>query len=172
MADTVEVQYQRILPPMQKAIAAVQVTNAVQVIDLTTLVSGDAASGGNSQPDQSNVVGKYVTIYADCATPVYHAFGNNFNALLNISVTAYTTVNATTGALTINGNECFPVPPIGWYDELVSPSSPLPASNSVAAKSGTPSAQVPRGGASVARYVALMMGGAATGVARFYQSST
>jgi hypothetical protein len=160
MADKIEVQYQGILPPMQGAIATLTINTTPTVVDLTTLVSGAAATGGSSQPDQKNVIGKYVRIFAD-GGQIYHAFGNNAALLANINANAVSSI--ANGALTFNGAECFPIAANSATDEIVVAASP--------AAQGTPTAQVPTGGQAVCRYVALVMQ-TGTATARFYQSST
>lgn len=163
MADVVEVQFQRILPPSQGAIAALAITTAVTIVDLTTLPSGLGATGGTIQPDQTNVVGKYVRVYADGGT-IYHAYGNNANALALINANSVSAV-AANGTLTLTGNECFPIPVGTFSDEIV-----VSASNGANTGMSSPQQQIPRGGLAVSRYLALIMQ-TGTATARFYQSS-
>ena len=127
------------------------------VVDLTTLPRSPAAP----TPDegQKNCIGHYVRVTAELGD-IYFATGNNANALANINATAYSTVNGTTHAITVNGNEGDYLLQGSWKDVYVVPGS----------APQTPVAGVV-GGDSPCRYIGMVTKINANSVARFHQAS-
>lgn len=170
MSFIVEKQAAEVLPPVYGAMVAVNcTTNVATVVDLAsfpatpagpgyTLANAIAAnSAASAAPDQQNPVGKYIRITAQ-GNDVYYVLGSNFTQLNAITVPGvYTTVNATTGKVTVNGNELDHIANGTFKDVWI------PASVS-------PQVQSPPGSASPCRYVAVIGSGAGA-VARIYQSS-
>lgn len=128
-----------ILPWVLGKGAAINCSTTVQVVDLTSL-PGSAFKVGD--PQSQNPVGHYVTITAQ-GGDVYYATGANFNALNAIPNTVvFSSVNATTGKVTIAGNE------IGYI--------PAGTSENVVVPLGGSAPVSPPGSSSPSRYVALM----------------
>lgn len=158
-----EKQAAEVVPPVYGQVAAVNCSTTVQVVDLTTLPRSTVTPG--SQP-VDNPAGKYVRITADGGN-VYFVTGSNF-ALLNAipNTVVFSTVNATTGALTQNNSALDVIPAGAWKDFVVMPGATSP-------NGGAPlgSATPGYGKDSPCRYVALV---ASSGnpVARIHQSST
>jgi hypothetical protein len=154
MSTPIEIAEAEVLPPTFGAIGAVQVTTTPVVVDLTTLPRSPAAP----TPDegQQNCIGKYVRVTAELGD-IYFATGNNANALANINATAYSAVNATTHAITVNGNEGDYILQGSWKDVLAVPGS-------------APQAKQPPGGDSPSRYISFVTK-TGTSVARFHQAS-
>lgn len=143
-----------ITPPVQGATVAVNCNTTPQVIDLCSFPSANLVP---NQPDKKNPVGHYVRITAD-SNAIYFAFGSNITTLKNLSTTSYTTVNATTGAVTVTSNECSVVPGGSWKDFRVIPGI-------------TPQVKNPIGADSPCRYIALLTA-TGTSIARIEQSSS
>jgi hypothetical protein len=143
-----------VLPPVMGSTAAVNCSTTVQVVDLCSLPQTNAIPLGD--PANVTPVGHYVRITATLGD-VYFQTGSNFNALNAIANTAlYSTVNATTGKLTIQGNEVDCIPNTSYKDFVI------PAN-------GTAQTQSPPGASSPSRYLALLtLSGNA--IARLYQS--
>lgn len=162
-----EKQAAEVVPPIQSQIAAVNCSTTVQVVDLTTLPRS-AAVPGNQPVD--NPAGKYVRITAQ-GGDVYFATGSNF-ALLNAipNTVVFSTVNTTTGKLTIGNNELDYIPAGAWKDFVVMPGQGGSGGSGAGTGQAGPT-NVGYGKDSPCRYVALI---AATGnpVARIHQSST
>ena len=159
----VEKQYFTILPATQKSVVTVSCTTVPIVVDLTSIPPSAAATAVNAttgtagDPGQKNLVGKYVRITADAGN-VYYAASNNYAALGTTNANAVSTVNATTGAVTVTGNEMDLIPQGSFKDVLVMPDA-------------TPTTELPPGSGSPNRYVALATS-TGTAVARMYQRST
>ncbi|HEY1695130.1 MAG TPA: hypothetical protein VGG39_23340 [Polyangiaceae bacterium] len=145
----IETQAATVLPPVQGALACVQLSNAVQIVDLTTLPSSPAGDGTLKNP-----VGRYVRITLRGGDG-YYATGNNASTLAAISPTSYSTV-AANGKITLTNNEASIIPAGSYADFVVA---------------GGATSQLPPGGLSPCRYVALV---ASTGtpVAEIHQSGT
>lgn len=144
-------------------------TNVATVVDLTSIPATPAGPGytlanaiaqnsvASAAPEQQNPIGKYIRITAQ-GGDVFYVLGSNFAQLNAITVTAvFSTVNATTGKVTVNGNELDHVANGTFKDVWV------PAATS-------PQVQNPPGSTSPCRYIAVV-GVAASTVARIYQSS-
>src|SRR5579872_4614771 len=113
-----EKQAAEVVPAIYNQVAAINCSTTVQVVDLTTLPRSAAVPG--DQPVK-NPVGAYVRITADGGN-VYYVTGSNFNALNAIPNTVvFSTVNATTGKVTISGNEMDVIPAGAWADFVVIP---------------------------------------------------
>lgn len=154
MPTIVEVQAATVLPPVQTAIAAIQLNTTPQVIDLTSMPTCPAV---NSDPGNQNPVGHYVRITMRGGDG-YYAMGSNATTLAAISPNSYTAV-AANGKLTLTNNEASIVP-AGTYVDLLVPNG-----------GGSPQAQNPSGGRSPCRYVSLVAA-SGTPVAEIHQSST
>lgn len=170
MSFIVEKQAAEVLPPTYGSVLAVNcVINTATVVDLTSVPASTSAPGytlanqivqgtsASPSPDQQNPIGKYIRITAQ-GGDVYYVLGANFAQLNAITATAaYTTVNATTGKVTVNGNELDCVAN-GTFKDVFIPGST------------SSQTQSPPGSASPCRYIALV-GAAASTVARIHQSS-
>jgi len=151
-----EQQYQTVLPPVAGAFAAVNCSTTPTVVDLTSLPADPAAQGGGD-PGEKNPIGKYVRVTADGGS-IYFVTGSNINALNAIPNTAiYSTVNATTGAVTVSGNELDVIPAGTFKDVFV-------------VAGATPQTEFPPGKSSPSRYIAFMTA-SGSAVARFGQAS-
>ena len=129
-------------------------TTTVQVVDVTSLPGNPVKTGGD--PSSQNPVGHYMRITADGGN-VYFVTGANFTLLNSIPNTvSYSTVNTTTGAVTLTKNEEDMIPAGGWKDFVIMPN-------------GTMQTQTPPGGKSACRYIALQTS-TGSAVARMYQS--
>jgi hypothetical protein len=135
----VEVQAANILPAVANFIAQVNISGTPTIIDLTTLPSPYKTLDA----EQQNVIGRYVRVTV-MGNPVYYATGNNTALLANMNAANFSTVNATTFALSIKGTEMEPIPS-GSYIDVDIPST-----------GGTPKIQNPPGANSICRYIALM----------------
>lgn len=152
-----EKQAAEVIPPFYNCVAAINCSTTCQVVDLTSLPKSPATPG--EQPNK-NPIGTYVRIVAQ-GGDVYYTTGSNFaqlNAIANTVV--FSTVNATTGAVTISGKELDYIPAGAWVDFVAVPGVTPPAARNA-----------PAGNDSPCRYVALI---ASSGnpVARIHQSST
>lgn len=169
MSFIVEKQAAYVLPPTLGAVVAVNCSTAATVVDLTSIPATPCGPGYTlanaiaqnsvavAAPDQQNPVGHYLRITAQ-GGDVYFVLGSNFTQLNAISnVAAYSTINASTGKVTIAGNETDYVPAGSFKDVLIVPA-------------GTQTTQSPPGSASPCRYVALIAS-AGNPIARLYQSS-
>lgn len=165
MGTQVEEKVANILPPVYGSVAAINCTTTPQVIDMTTVPLSKAMSGYGGQ-DNGNPINKFVRITAQ-GGDIYFTTGSNFallNAIPNTSV--FSTVNATTGAVTVAGGEMDYIPAGAWKDVRFFPANaqttiggnPIPGSGAAYGKT------------SPVRYVALASG-AGGGVARLEQSS-
>lgn len=160
MSWKVEEQASNVLPPTMNAVAAVNCSTTVTVVDLTTLpLSG--CMPNYSGPDKTPL-GKYVTITAE-GGDLYFVAGSNFTTLNAIPNTVvYATVNATTGALTMSPNMLDYIPMGGWKSMRF-----YPASDSSTNPGHAPE---PSGTTSPVRYVAFITA-SGNARARFSQSS-
>jgi len=167
MSFLVEKQAAQVLPPSQGSTVVVNCTTSAQVIDLTTFPRCNAGLGGaaGNDPQNINPIGKYIRITAQLGD-VYYQTGNNFAQLANISLTAYTTINATTGAVTVNGNECDAIANGTFKDVFITPGV-TPQSTAYQGATGAPRP----GQDSPCRYVAVLASSNANITARIYQSS-
>lgn len=157
MAWNREKQASEVVPPIYNGVVAVNCTTTVTVVDLCTMPKSLAEPG--EQPN-ANPIGKYVRITAE-GGDIYFTTGNNFTALNAIANTSiFTTVNATTGKVTIAGGELDYIPAGSWKDFVAIPG----VTPAAAAKS-------PAGNDSPCRYVALITS-ASSARARITQSST
>lgn len=129
-----------IYPPVFGKTVAVNCSPTVQVVDLTSLPGNPFKTG---DPASQNPVGHYVKITAQ-GGDIYYVTGNNFAQLNAIPNTVlFTTVNTTTGKVTIQGNEVDYIA-AGTYEHFVVPLA------------GQATTQSPPGSGSPARYVALL----------------
>lgn len=167
MSFLVEKQAAQVLPPTYAALVAVNCSTTVQVVDLCSVPRQTAGLGGaaGNDPQNQNPIGKYIRITAQ-GGDVYFTTGANF-ALLNAiaNTVIYTTVNATTGAVTIAGGETDYIP-AGSFKDVFITAGVTPQSTSTQGVGGV----FKPGGDSPCRYVAVI---AASGnpIARIYQSS-
>lgn len=162
MSFKVEEQAAKILPPVYNTIAAVNCSTTVTVVDMTTLPLSGAMSNFSMQ--DRTPMGKYVRITAD-GGPIYFVTGSNFaqlNAIANTVI--YSTINTTTGKVTVAGGELDRVPQDAWKDVMFYPANSATAANPV----------VPTGASygtnSPVRYLALITA-SGNAIARLYQSS-
>ena len=164
MSNSMDRQF-RPLPPTVGSVIAVNcaVANTVYVVDLCSVPSSLAADPSplvNANfavnPDQKNPVGHQIRITADGGN-IDFLFGPNFNSVKNMSLVAFTTINGTTGAVTVNGNECDMVSS-GRFKDLEVP------------QNGTAQTQNPPGAKSACRFIAVASTTAGA-VARIYQRS-
>lgn len=157
-----EAQAAEVFPPIFNQVAAINCSTTVQVIDLTTLPKCAALPG--DQPVK-NPVGSYVRITADGGN-VYFVTGNNF-ALLNAipNTVVYSTVNATTGAVSNFANIPDVIYSGAWKDFVV-----VPGITGSMGSSGAGSATPGYGKDSPCRYVALLTS-TGNAAARIHQSS-
>lgn len=142
-----------IWPAVKGATVAINCSTTVQVVDFTSIPQTGIKV---NDPASQNPVGHFVRVTADGGA-VYYVTGSNFAQLNAISnPNAFTTVNTTTGKVTINGSEV-DVIPSGSFVDFVVP------------QSGTAQTQNPPGSNSACRYIALL---SASGnpVARMHQS--
>ena len=144
-------------PAVLGSIVSVACTTTPQVIDLTTMPAMGSYPSGQVPLDSQNPVSHFVRIVPDAASGVsmYYATGSNFALLNAIANSAQsTTVNATTGALTISGKEVQLLPIGGAKVKIVATTSPQ--------------TENPPGKSSPCRYVVLFTG-SSTGTARIHQ---
>jgi hypothetical protein len=166
MPGDVETQFFKVLPPGLNGIVQVNVTTTAVVIDVTSIppnpvaVSAPTQANTTRDPDQRNPIGKFIRVTVAGSNSISYAVGGtaNYNALLNVNASSTSTVNATTGAVTVTGTECVAVPSPGFVDVYLSPG-------------GTPITQNPPGANSPTRYIALVASSNAQLVS-LYQSST
>lgn len=155
MSFIAEMRASVVQPPIQNATLAINCTTTVQVIDLCSIPGNPVKAGGD--PDSKNPVGHFIRITADGGN-IYYVTGSNFNSLNAIPNTvSYSTVNATTGAVTLTGNE---------EDVIYSGGE----KHFIVMANGTPQTQNPPGGKSVCRYLAVQTS-TGSAVARIYQVS-
>jgi hypothetical protein len=157
MSWNAEKQAAQVIPPLLGAVVAINCSTTVQVVDLTSIPRNVITPG--TQPND-NPIGKYVRITADGGN-IYWVTGNNFAALNAIANTVvFSTINTTTGKITVAGTEMDMLPSGAWKDFVAMAGVTPPAAP-----------KTPAGNDSPCRYVALM---SASGnpVARIHQSST
>ena len=159
MSYKVEEKAANILPPVQGSIAAVNCSTTVQVVDLTTLPFSKAMPNYSGQ--DATPISKYVTITAQ-GGDVYYALGSNF-ALLNAipNTVVYSTVNATTGKLTVGNNELDYLPQGTWKPIVAGPDTSGPNQKTSGPTYGINSP---------VRYIAFITASGNV-IARFHQSS-
>jgi hypothetical protein len=161
MSFKVEEQVSNILPPVYGSTVAVNCSTTVQVVDMVSVPLSKAQANYSGQ--DATPVGKFVRITAQ-GGDVYFVTGSNFALLNGIANTvSYTTVNATSGAVTLTNSELDYIPAGGWKDVRL-----YPANNT--AIGVTPPTGVAWGKTSPVRYLALITA-SGNSVARLYQSS-
>ena len=159
MSFKIEEQAGKILPPVEGSCAAVNCSTTVQVVDMTTLPFSKAMPNYSGQ--DLTPISKFVTITAE-GGDLYYVTGSNF-ALLNAipNTVVYSTVNATTGKLTVGNNELDYLPAGTWKPVWLGPDTS--AANQ---KTSGPTYGVN----SPVRYVAFITA-SGNARARFHQSS-
>ena len=112
MSFKIEEKAGNIVPPVQGSVAAVNCSTTVTVVDLTTLPFSKAMPNYTGQ--DATPISKYVTITAE-GGDLYFVTGSNFTLLNAIPNTVvYSTVNSTTGKLTVSNNELDYLPMGAW----------------------------------------------------------
>ena len=101
-------QSDEIIPPIQGSILALAAGTAIVVVDVTTWLQSLALPATTVKgSEHTNAIGTYISLVADGVPNVYVGFAPTYAKAAALTVASTTTVNGTTGVLTILGTEMY-----------------------------------------------------------------